>query len=286
MLILSLIQEDIYPYVVYTELFTVSGINSIYSQLFGNTEEISIKDSKNRKLSGSLELPYILQGFLQHNFSGEYSRDWSAERSSKVTITIEDKVRSILSVFKDDESKKIDRWSDRGCLVAGHATVVNYEMFSSRITDFFRSYDAINYPDFESFLRDIRYDPGFPSMWSEFTEFVCNNDRFSFMGIYAVAALYPKTRPIKCIAVDLKYPVIIHFSKEKLLISNSENESISMLNKMPYLGILGILRKADTNLYTIKPLAMWQDLSFEEHSDYIKGASHFIKRKESTYRIN
>ena len=259
----------------------VNGINSIYSQLFGNTEEISIKDSKKRELSGSVGLPYILQGFLKTNLSGEYSRDWSTEQSSKVTITIEDKVRSILRGFKDDESKKIDRWSDTECLVAGHATIVNYQRWTNRITDFFRSYADIKYPDFESFLKDIRYNPEFERMWSEFTNYTCDNVDFSRQRLPIRPFLAQDGSVIKCIAVDLKYPVLVHYSSDKLLISASEHENWGLVEGLPQTGILGILRKADTNLYTIKPLAMWHDLSYEAHPSFMDTTSRFLERKKS-----
>ena len=79
----------------------VKGIDSIYSQMFSNTEEITITDKRSKELSGKAELPNILQGFWGANISGEYSRDRSTERSSKVTISIEDKVCAIMRSLKN-----------------------------------------------------------------------------------------------------------------------------------------------------------------------------------------
>ena len=81
---------------------------------------------------------------------------------------------------------------------------------------------------------------------------------------------------IKSIAVDLKYPIFLHYSTKKLLISNSEKENVGMIYRLPKIGILGIQSKADTNIYTLKPLAIWHNISYEGYSDFIDRASDFL----------
>lgn len=267
----------------------VNGINSIYNQLFSNAEEVLITDKKSRELAGKVELPYILQGFFGTNLSGEYTRDYGTEKSTRVTITIEDKIRSILDYLKYDTSKKIDMWSDNGRLVAGYATIIDYERFSERISELFKSSKEVAYSNFESFLDSIRYDPEFESLWLEFIEFARNAGVFENRGtlLKIMDGFAPENRDkgtiLKSIAVDLKYPVILHYSTNKLLLSHSDAANASLICSRPKTCILGILQKADVNLYTIKPLAMWHDISYERNTRLIDGALDYLHLKRDDF---
>lgn len=255
------------------------GINSIYSQLFPNAQEITITDKKSSGFTGTAGLPYILQGFIGTNITGEISRDWDTEKSSKVTISIEDKVRSILQNIKHDGL--IDEWHDKPSLVAGYATIIDYETFVKRVENIF-AIDSIKYTDYVSFFEDNRYDSQFEDIWKMFIEYACKCNIFHNYGSYFKLQrdIGRKGIIMKSIAVDLRYPVILNYSAEKLLLSNSHLENANLLAELPSTGILGILGKVGPGLYTLKPLAMWHDLSYTSYSDFIDRAA---EEKEHRY---
>ena len=248
------------------------GINSIFSQYFPNTQEITITEKKSNGVSGSVGIiPYILQGFFGTNITGEVSRDRTTEHSSKVTLSIEDKIRCILG--KIGIMDRIDEWPKEKGLVAGHATIIKYDVFVKLVDDLFKYY---KYSNFEEYLKD-NHNPEFQNTWRKAMYLAKYQKRFNSTGrksieTQMVLGSTSNTQVIKDIAVDLKYPVTLDYSSEKLLVSNSALENARMLINLPETGILGILTKADTNIYTLKPLAMWHDLSYSLHSNFIDRA--------------
>lgn len=260
------------------------GINSIYSQLFPNTEEISVTRVKSRELSGSFALPYVIKNFFSTDLSGEYTSDVRNEQSSKVTITIEDKVRSIIKRLGGDETKKLDVWPEQSCFIVGNATIIEYDALEKRVNNLFEQRKS-RYSNFESFIEAIRSSTEFEREWSEFSGIASYYGLFDSVGcMMKVLADSParfididinRSKVIKCMAVDLRYPVILSFSTNKILISHSEFENAIMMDKLPETGILGILNKADRNLYTLKPLAMWHDIAFKDYSKHFRGDHTF-----------
>lgn len=251
-------------------------VNSDYAQILSNIEEITLTNEKSSKIAGSAGLKYILNNIFSADISGEYSNESSTKQSVKVGITLEDKITSILNHIGPGDSRKIDTWPDEPRLVVGHAIFIYEEEFKSKVDLLIKSNNEEykDYKSYESFIRDISHKSDFESKWLQFRHFVSRECRFSRKGIYGKLARTDLTKPntINDIAINLRYPVILNYSTDKLWISNSVMESIGMLDRIPKTSILGVMQKAKLNEYSIKPLVMWHDIQYGVHKEFIDRA--------------
>ena len=243
---------------IYSQLLSnKQDTNSLYAQLFSNKQETTANRKKPGELLGISENLYLLQGFIEQSDIVENPGGCYKVQSF---LHVEDKVHAILRHLKINELQKLDEWSDTPCLVAGYATFIEYDYLANKITEVFES-GEFKYSDFESFLDDIRFNPEFESMWKQFIDYI--REKGVFLNYLFESRPSSKSRMgvKKCIAVDLRYPVILQYSYFNYRLSASDEESIRLLEIPPKTCVLGILRKASTNFFTLKPIIMWYEFS-------------------------
>lgn len=263
--------NNIVRHILYCDKETV---NSDYAQILSNIEEITLTNGRSSKISGSAGLEYAFDKIFGTNISGEYSNESSTKQSVKVGITLEDKITSILNHIGPGDSRKIDTWPDEPRLVVGYAILINEEEFKYKVDDKIKSNNEEykDYNSYESFIRDIRHKPDFESRWLRFRYFVSRECRFSRKGLFNLPSYDRLSIPtiIKDIAINLRYPVTLIYSSNKLRISGSQTIFIGLSEKIPKIGILGVMQKNKQNEYSIKPLVMWQDVNFGPYIDNFK----------------
>lgn len=235
-------------------------IFEMYNQLFVNITEIetNTEESKAHDLKAEVDLPNILQGFLSFNFSGEVGRDRTHTFSTKIEISIEEKVMSLISVAMGNETEPLGIWNKEEKLIVGYAKVLQYDYFEREIK---RSLKKAGCKNFMKFVNRDGKKEKFDKKWKQLIleNGLCDYD-YNGTNIISFMRDISQKEPVtqKFIIVDWKYPTLIDFSLNKVLISASDMVNAGFFALATNIGILGVMRQSLSGLYRIKPIAMWR----------------------------
>lgn len=262
-------------------------IFEIYNQLFANIKEFDTNSEENKVcgLKAEIDLPNILQGFLPFNFSGEMGRDCTNTFSAKIEVSIEEKIMSLISIAKGNEAEPVETWSPKGTLVVGSAKILQYDYFERKIKKFLKKDKC------KKFIKYVDKNGQKRTFDKKWNRLILENDLCNCKGngMPAISFLNgiseKRTTTEKFIAVNWKYPTIIDFSLNKMLISASSLANANFFAHTTDIGILGIIRNCLPGLYRIKPIAMWEVIELDKCDKSFIMQTKDFKRFWSTKRF-
>lgn len=253
-------------------------ISSMYSQIFDDITEINTTVSKENKAEIKAEIPNILQGFLPGNLSGEYERDYSSIVSAQSHISIEKKVMSLLESAALNENNVITECKDK-LLVVGLIETMRYDQFLEQVDWRLKKR---GYKGFKGFYKKNCKSDNFSELWKKLVDKITSNKcRGIPFSILKASAAKPEIE--RLIVLNAKYPILISFSYDKVLLSASTMAMSTRFSCAENMSILGLMKQVGTGFYTIKPFAMWEIFESNKASErflyQVKTFKEFHKKR-------
>lgn len=239
----------------------VDMINSFFNQLYPDIKSFDVSKSKesHTNLDAEVELPSILEGFLKGNFSGEYGRDCGYSTSIKVEIPLEEKIKLICSKAIGSETTSIFLpKQNEETLVLGKALIFSENTFAILFSD---CLSQTGFDSLDEFYDACLQNKMSVSTWEEIAavgkKYCRTGNQIGLIKIMQYFS-WPKERGAEgFLILDSSFPIRMFLSPNKLLVSESTSRAASFWNSISNTNTLGILYKLSSNIYSLKPLALW-----------------------------
>lgn len=247
----------------YFSYIDVNTIDSLYNQLDNSYDLKKVNKLKKKEFGSEIKttVKNIILGFLdaEGKMCGTY-QSCSSEEIEKCN-TIETKIIELLKKASGSESKKIliDSFNNDRSLICGKIMVMecNYLLheISSMLNIKLDSY--LNLLEYLSVNNNV--------LWNEL--FINSGSR-ELNGIDILKILDNwslkdgEGELFSFVVIDNKYPIIMDMSYKKITMPHSDFRSSGFFASSKEFCVLGITNKIN-NIYSLKPLALWNIMDLE-----------------------
>lgn len=260
----------------------VEMINSFFNQIYSDIKSFVVTKSGgyHTNLSAEVKFPAILQGFLKGNFSGEYGRDRGHDTSIKVDIPLEEKIKLICSKAVGNETTSIvlPKQTEK-TLVLGKALIFSESAFGKLFSE---CLSQTGFNSLDDFYGACLQNNMSVSTWEKIAvtgkKYCCTGNQIGIMKLMQYFD-YPKEGKVEgFLILDSFYPIRMFLSTNKLLASESTVRAAKYWRSISNTNVLGVLYKLSSNIYSLKPLALWTIVDYSTFSESTKyEIEHFME---------
>lgn len=244
----------------------VKMINSFFNQLCPDIKSLDISKSNgsHSNLNAEIKLPSILQGFMKGNFSGEYGRDRGHNTVIRVEIPLEEKIKFLCSkaVGKETTSIVLPKQTMQ-TLVLGKAQIISEQKFESVFTNHSMEHNFASLSElYQSCLQEKMSSLAWKDICALGEEYCRFGNQIGLFKLLGHVDREIDNSVEIFLVMDSIWPIRMFLSYNKFLLSEGSVRGTSYWRSISNTNVLGILYKQSSQIYTLKPLALWTIIDY------------------------
>lgn len=256
----------------------VKMINSFFNQIYPDIKSLDISKSKgsHSNLNAEVKLPSILNGFMKGNFSGEYGRDRGHNAAIKVEIPLEEKIKLLCSkaVGKETTSIVLPKQTMQ-TLILGKAQIISEHKFEEVFTHHCMEY---NFGSLSELYQSCLHEKMSSLVWVKICalgkEYCRSGNHISLFKLMRHVDQEIENSIEIFLLMDSMWPIRMFLSYNKFLLSEGSSRGSWYWRSISNTNVLGILYKQSSQIYSLKPLALW---TIVDYSTLCKESKYLVE---------